>query len=95
MPIEKKDARLTSSVPARYETVVTRAAKRDGKTVSEYLFDMLTPVVEREEEYVLSIAKELNLVNVNDISQGYTINQNKKAMYSAMKRPDLRIVASN
>jgi hypothetical protein len=56
---------------------------------------MLTPVVEREEEYVLSIAKELNLVNVNDISKGYTINQSKKAMYSTMKRPDLRIVASN
>jgi hypothetical protein len=55
---------------------------------------MLTPVVEREEEYVLSIAKELNLVNVNDISQGYTVNQNKKAMLSQTSRPLLYVVGS-
>ena len=100
MPIEKKDARLTASVPTRYEIAVTRAAKREGKTPSELIFDMLTPFVAREEEYRLSVEEEyklrmaetIALVNVNDISKGY-VNSQRKAMN--FKNPThLRLVAS-
>jgi len=94
MTHEKKTSRVTSSVTEQTESILTLVAKREGKTLSEYLNDILEPIVQRELDY-LSVASTLNIVNVNNISAGYTVNQRKKAMYSTTKRPDLKLVASN
>lgn len=92
MPVEKKTARVTSSVTEQTEFVLNSIAKREGKTLSEYLNAIYEPIVQREVEFHLSMASELKLVNVNDISLGYAGNQEKKAMY---KRTHLRLASSN
>lgn len=92
MPIEKKTASITCKVTEQTERVMRLVAKREGKTLSEFVNAMFEPVVDREVEFHLSMATELNLVNVNDISMGYEVNQEKKAMY---KRSHLNLAVSN
>lgn len=92
MPIEKKTASVTCKVTEQTERVMRLVAKREGKTVSEYANDIFESIAKREVDFHLSMATELNLVNVNDISAGYAVNQEKKAMY---KRSHLRLASSN
>jgi len=82
MPIEKKDTTIPSKVPERVKTIVSLVAKREGLTASEYICNILTAIADKEEEFHISMAAELNLVNVNDVSMGYQVNQVKKARFS-------------
>ena len=95
MPIEKKDASLPSKVPDRVKTIISLVAKRENQTASEYICDILTAIADKEEQFHISMASQLNLVNVNDISMGYEVNQ-KKAMYSRSEKTNhLKMVVNN
>jgi len=82
MPIEKKNASITFKCIGDKADVLRLKAEEKGMTISEYMDDITQEPYERAVKFGISMASQLNLVNINDISQGYQVDQVKKARFS-------------
>lgn len=95
MPIEKKVASITFKCTDDKADVLRLKAEERGMTLSEYMDDITQQPYERAVKFGLRMASHIRVVNVNDISKGYTVNEQKRTRFSFQERPGLKLVASN